>query len=80
MTWGITGYSRGKSGQFERKLKTTSCSIFLAHLPTGITVEGEIPDGNYSKKEMQQKREDLKHSLFQELERQVAKKLHIKGR
>ncbi len=73
------GSSIGKSGQFERKLKTTSSKIFLTHVPTGAKVEGEVPPGNYSKKEMQQKREILKKSLFNELEQLVAKNLGIKG-
>lgn len=80
VTWGMHSSSSGKSGQFERKLKTTSCTVFLTHVPTGIKVEGEIPSGNYSKKEMQQKREALKQELFIKLEKQVANKLRIKGR
>ncbi len=77
---GTHGSSSGKTGQFARKLKTTSCTVFLVHEPTGIKVEGEVAPGNYSKKEMQQKRHELQHSLFKKLEQQVAKKLNIKGR
>ncbi len=72
--------SSGKSGQFERKLKITSCEIFLIHKPTGTRVEGEVPPGNYSKKEMKQKRENLQQSLLVKLESEVAKKLKIRGR
>ncbi len=79
VSWGMQGSSSGKGGQFERKLKITSSKIYFTHEPTGIRVEGEVPLGNYSKKEMQQKRNELKQFLFQELERQVAKKLKIKG-
>jgi len=78
--WGGGGSSSGKSGQFERKLKTTSCDIFLIHRPTGIRVEGEVPPGNYSKNDMREKRENLKQSLFLKLEKEVAKKLKISGR
>jgi protein subunit release factor A len=74
------GSSSGKSGQFERKLKVTGSTIFLKHIPTGITVESKIPLGHYSKKEMQLKREQLKQALFGELENKVAKSLNIKGR
>jgi len=77
---GLHGSSSGKSGQFERKLKTTSSTIFLTHEPTGLRVEGEVPPGNYSKKEMQKEREILKNTLFQELEWLVAKQLKVKGR
>lgn len=80
VTWGMHGSSSGKSGQFERKLKSTSSTVFLTHLPTDTKVEGEVPDGNYSKKEMQQKREQLRQALFGQLENLVAKKLGIKGR
>ena len=74
------GSSSGRSGQFERKLKTTSTTVFLTHEPTGTRVEGLVPPGSYSKKEMQQKREMLKLSLFAELENLVARKLNVKGR
>ena len=73
------GFSSGQKGQFDRKLKTTSQTIFLTHKSTGIKVKGEIPEGNYSKKEMQQKVLVLKNTLFKKLEKLVAKQLHIKG-
>ena len=55
ISWGMNNSSSGKTGQFARKLKTTSSTIFLTHTPTNIMVQGEVPVGNYSKKEMQQK-------------------------
>lgn len=80
VTWGLHGSSSGKSGQFERKLKVTGSTIFLKHIPSGIMVEGTVPLGHYSKKEMQLKREQLKQALLIELEGKVAKSLGIKGR
>lgn len=80
VSYGMHVSSSGKSGHFQRRLKTTSSRIFLTHEPTKIQVEGDIPPGNYSKREMQQKRNILKQLLFLELERKVAKKLKIKGR
>ncbi len=80
VTGGIHGSSSGKTGIFERKLKITGSTVFLTHMPTGIEVEAEVPPGHYSKKEMQQKREALKESLFRELEDRVAKVLKVKGR
>lgn len=80
VTWGMDGLTSGKSGQFERRLKVTGSSVFLKHLPTGITVEGKVPPGHYSKKETQLKREQLKRALFVELESKVAKALSVKGR
>jgi protein subunit release factor A len=79
VSMGMGSSSSGKTGQFSRVLKTTSCTVSLTHEPTGTKVEGEIPSGNYSKKDMQQKREELQQSLFIQLERLVAKKLNIKG-
>lgn len=46
VTGGFDGLSSGKSGQFERKLKVTGSTMFLKHIPTGITVEGEVPSGH----------------------------------
>lgn len=80
VSWGMNSSSSGKTGQFERKMKTTRCTLFMTHQPTGIRVEGEIPAGHYSKKEMQQKRDALMQTLFQALERLVAKRLKIRGR
>ena len=50
VSWGMNGSSSGKPGQFERKLKTTSSSVFLTHVPTGVKVEGEVPSGSYCQK------------------------------
>lgn len=80
VNWGMNNSSSGKTGQFARKLKITSTLMFLEHLPTKIKVEGEIPSGNYSKKEMQKLRKELEATLFNKLERLVAQKLKVKGR
>ncbi len=54
--------------------------MFMVHRPTGIHVEGEVPPGNYSKKEMRKKRENLIQTLFLKLELEVAKELKVGGR
>jgi hypothetical protein len=77
---GWVSSSIGKKGVFTRKLKTISKHLFLTHDPTGIKVEGEIPTGNYSKKEMKEKTKEAERKLFRELELKVAKKLRIRGR
>lgn len=51
----------------------------LSHQATGISISGEVPAGNYSKKEMQQRRARLYTELFTELERRVGKELRIAG-
>jgi hypothetical protein len=79
VSWGWNSSSSGKSGRFERKLKTTSRHITFTHEPTETKVEGEIQAGNYSKKEMREKTKALEKRLFSELELKVAKKLRIKG-
>ncbi len=56
---GIHSSSSGKHGQLQRKVKTTSSTVFLTHASTETSVEGEIPLGHYSKKEMKRKREEL---------------------
>lgn len=78
VNWSMSGSSSG--GTFERKTKITSRSLKLQHVPTKVYVEGEIPPGHYSKKEMQKLTEELKQNLYKELEQQVAKHLRIPGR
>ena len=77
---GLYGSSSGKHGQLQRKVKITSSTVFLIHTPTDTRIEGEVPPGHYSKKEMQKKREELFVDLFPKLEKMVAKKLKIKDR
>lgn len=50
------------------------------HVPTGVEVRGQVPQGHYSKKEMRQLRQELYQKLFVELERKVAKHLRVPGR
>jgi len=72
--------SSGKNGQFSRRLKITSSSVMLVHIPTGITVEGTIPPGRYSKNEMKKLKEDMRRKLFAVLEAKVGRHLRIPGR
>jgi hypothetical protein len=72
--------SSTKSGQFSRRLKVTSARLTLTHLPTGLEVRGEVPDGHYSKKEMRKLREELYARLFLVLEEKVGKHLRAPGR
>ena len=72
---GWVGFSSGKSGQFSRRLKITSCTVTLTHGPTGLQVQGEVPPGHYSKKEMQRLRDEQYVKLFLLLEATVRKHL-----
>ena len=74
------GSSSGKSRQFSRRLRETGYRIVLVHRPTGLEVQGEIPAGSFSKKEMQKLREELYRKLFAELEAKVARHLRAPGR
>lgn len=72
--------SSTKHGQFSRKLHVTSCTVYAKHLPTGLTVEENIPLGHYSKKEMKKLRDELCAKLFPILEAKVGKHLRMPGR
>lgn len=72
--------SSGKKGQMARREKLTACTLFIIHRPTGIRLEGSIPEGHYSKKTMQLKRAALQEELLAQLEQAVAKALKIPGR
>lgn len=72
--------SSSKHGQFSRRLKVTSCTLILTHRPTGLEVQGQVPLGNYSKKEMKELRGKLYRELFVRLEGKVAKHLRVPGR
>jgi hypothetical protein len=73
-----SGSRRGRYG----RMYTVRCSYrrTMTHIPTGIEVTGEIPTGNYTKKQMRQLRQELEQKLFLELEAKVAKHLRIPGR
>lgn len=77
---GTTSFSSGASGKGGRKTQARSRKIYLKHLPTDIRVEGEIPQGHYSREEMRRAHQALEEALFAELEERVAKALRIKGR
>jgi hypothetical protein len=62
-----------------RALDNRSKKYTLLHVPTGLEVSGEIPRGNYSRKEMNRLGEQLLQNLFNELEAKVAKKLRVPG-
>jgi protein subunit release factor A len=52
----------------------------LRHVPTGVTVEGRIARGQYTRKEMGQLMDELKTRVWSDLERQLARHLRIPGR
>jgi len=52
----------------------------MIHVPTGIRVEGNVPEGDFSPTELKVEKERLRASLWEELEQLVAKELHIPRR
>lgn len=72
--------SSGRPGELARKPKVTGSRLTLTHMPTGITVDGEVPEGHYAKNEMRREREALKQALLVELARRVAKHLRSRPR
>jgi hypothetical protein len=76
---GGTSTRRKKRSIASRAVDLRSWHYALKHLPTGIEVEGEVPEGNYSQKQMQQKRKELKISLWLKLQVKVAKHLRLPG-
>lgn len=58
----------------------SGATVELTHGPTGITVQGEIPLGRYTKRQLNTERRKLCERLYPELEKQVAQHLRIPGR
>jgi hypothetical protein len=79
MYGGSSNIGGRKNPSQSRALDTTSLEWNLIHVPTGEKVYGEVPSGNYSKKEMKKLHEQLLEKLFKELEAKVAKKLRAPG-
>jgi protein subunit release factor A len=77
--WGHSSGRRARASQ-SRALDLTSSEIRLKHLPTGVEVAGEVPQGNRSRVEMQRLQAALRERLYAELEAQVARVLRIPGR
>jgi len=80
--WATDGSTstRRRKRRLSRKLDNRSLRLRLTHIPTGISVSGEIPTGNYSKNEMKAAEEELSANLFNQLESKVARHLRIPGR
>jgi hypothetical protein len=82
VTWGTKSLNIGGRGaaRESRAKDITACQIELVHIPTGTKVVGEVPQGHYTRKQMQIFRAQLWPQLFSELESRVARVLHIPRR
>ena len=63
-----------------RALDVRSLTVRLTHRPTGLTIEGEIPDGHYSRGEMRRLRVELEAKLLKTLQNRVAAHLRVPRR
>ena len=54
-------------------------TVWLEHRATGIRVEGMVPHGSYTTRDLQLLEIELRKSLFAELELKVARHLRIPG-
>jgi hypothetical protein len=75
---GSASYKRKKRRQ-SRALDARSKQIILTHIPTGLSVIGDIPPGNYTRKKERELTEEMWKILWPKLELKVARHLHIPG-
>lgn len=74
--WGSTGRSSGRRKRATRSSRAasiTGATVTLWHLPTGLSVEGQIPEGHYTRTEMQRLKTGLYNELFPKLEELVSR-------
>ena len=63
-----------------RALDLRGLTIRLTHGPTGITVEGNVPDGHHSRGEMRRLKSELEAKLLAKLSERVAIRLRLPRR
>ena len=82
VTWGFYGSATSirRKRRLTREMDTRGMEVKLTHVPTGLEVTGNVPEGHYSKKAMQERRYELFGELFAELEARVARHLRVPGR
>jgi hypothetical protein len=83
VTW--RGYStssghRTHATKASRSVGLSSTALTLVHMPTGLEIEGRIPEGHYSRRKLRELKELLYRDLFDKLEDKVAKHLRIPGK
>lgn len=72
--------SRKKLTRASASADTSSWRLTLTHEPTGVAVQGEIPMGHYSNRQMQAHKQKLRDELHEQLRQAVAKHLRLPGR
>jgi hypothetical protein len=51
--------------------------VKIEHLPTGLTIDGEIPVENYTRKEMRLAQQKLKNDLIARITVQISRALRL---
>jgi hypothetical protein len=57
----------------------SSVRLTLVHMPTKVTVIGDVPVGHYTKKQLAGLRDELYERLIIDLEKKVAQVLRVPG-
>ena len=81
--WGTASHVstlRKKLTRASRAVDKRGTTVTLRHMPTGLEVSGEIPEGHYSRKQMREAQQKIYLQLFSKLEKKVGNFLRIKGR
>jgi len=74
------GYGTGATSPFEGRdpgetMSLSGFTVWMEHPPTGIRVEGKLPDGEHTVRQLRLLEVELRKSLFAELELKVARRL-----
>jgi len=81
---GLTGSASsprtGNRRRLSRALDLRAMTVTVRHRPTGIVLQGDIPEEHYSKDEMRKLKEAVVERLMRELEQAVARHLRVPGR
>lgn len=80
LRWGVTKSSGGRRGgpRASRADLITGATITIEHQPSGLRVEGGVPEGRYTKAQLRERQEELAARLLSALAAAVEK--HERGR
>ena len=76
---GMNMLSKASPSRFGRARGVSGVRLTLTHLPTKVTVTGDVPNGHYARKQLARLRDELYEQLLLELEKKVAKVLRAPG-
>jgi hypothetical protein len=79
-SWLRTGGRSGSATRSSRAEGLQTGTMRLTHRPTGISLEGTVPEGHYSRGQMTAEMDAVKATLLRELEQRVAAHFRLPGR